>query len=143
MSSIASMRLWLAWLLCSVIGTILVVLPDRDRRVFSISDGHGPGIVDLAGALILTAGWVFLDIQVWRGRRRLRSAHRRHLPLLASGAVAGLCLTVWSIERDAGWWWLLGVVLLAGAQVAAAVIASSAPVTPQAAVPATDSDAAR
>jgi hypothetical protein len=141
MSGIAPIKPWLAWLLCSVIGTILVVLPDPDRRIFSISDGHGPGAVDIAGALILSAGWAILDVQIWRRRRRLRSAHRRHLLLLASAAMTGLCLTVWSIEEDEGTWWLLGAVLLAGAQVVAAIIAASPPATPQAAGRASDSRA--
>ena len=142
MSGLAPIRPWLVWLLCSVVGTILVALPDPDRRVFSISDGHGPGVVDLAGALILSAGWAILDVQIWRGRRRLRSAHRRHLLLLGFAAVAGACLAVWSIERDEGMWWLFGVVLLAGAQLAAAFIAASAPATPEAAGRAIDSEAA-
>jgi hypothetical protein len=121
-----SSRAWVAWLLCSVVGTVLIALPDPDRRLFSISDDHGPGMADLAGALVLVAGWIVLDAQIWRGRRRLLAQPRSLLLLLAFTAVVGALVLVWSVDRDAGKWWLLGVALLAGAQLVAAALATSA-----------------
>lgn len=110
-------RPWLIWLLCSLAGTVLIALPDPDRRLFSISQGHGPGVVDLVGALVLTAGWLVLDVQVWRRRRHILAMGRRRLLVLGLAALVGAAVLVWSVERDAGNWWLLGVAVLAGVQV--------------------------
>ncbi len=116
--------LWAAWLLLSLAGTVLIALPDPDRRVFSISETHGPGITDLVGALTLIAGWVVLDVLIWRGRRRLQTLGRPRLLLLGFAALVGGVMVAWSVERDAGMWWLLGVALLAGAQLLAAFVAT-------------------
>lgn len=115
-----SVRLWAGWLLCSLAGTVLIALPDPDNRLFSISEGHGPGPTDLVGALLLIAGWAALDVLIWLGRRRFLSVGNARVALLGMAAVAGAVLVAWSVEQDVGNWWLLGVGLLAGAQLVAA-----------------------
>lgn len=118
----SSSRVWRAWLFLSVAGTVLITLPDPDRRLFSISDSHGPGVTDLVGALVLITGWAVLDLHIWRGRHRLLALRRRRLVLLVVTALGGAVIIAWSVERDAGIWWLLGVALLAGAQLGAAIV---------------------
>ncbi len=114
-------RPWLTWLLCSLAGVVLIALPDPDRRLFSISEGHGLGLVDLVGALLLTAGWAVLDVQIWRRRRRLLVMGRRRLLVLGVAALGGAVVLGWSVKRDAGAWWLLGVAVLAAVQLILAV----------------------
>lgn len=116
-------RAWWAWLLCSLIGTLLIALPDPDRRVFSISVGHGPGVVDLVGAFVLAVGWAVLDVQIWRGRRRLLALRRPCLLALVLLGLTGAAVTAFAVLRDAGIWWLLGAAMLAVAQLVAAAVA--------------------
>ncbi len=118
-------RPWLTWLLCSLAGTVLIALPDPDRRLFSISENHGPGVVDLVGALVLAAGWVVLDVQIWRRRRRILTMGRGRLLMLGLAALGGAAVLGWSVERDAGAWWLLGVAVLAGVQLVVAAQATT------------------
>lgn len=126
MTRMRSRSTWV-WLLCSLTGTLLIAMPDPDRRLFSISETHGPGVADLIGAVVLTTGWLVLDRQIWLGRRRLLAMRRRRLLALVLIALAGAVIVAFSVRRDAGMWWLLGAALLAGAQViaAAAVVADS------------------
>lgn len=121
----SSTRLWAGWLFLSLAGTVLIALPDPDRRLFSISESHGPGVMDLVGALVLATGWAILDVHIWRGRHRLLALRRPLLLLLVVAALGGALLVGWSVERDAGLWWLLGVALLAGVQLAAAILATA------------------
>jgi hypothetical protein len=125
MTRTPSSRAWVTWLFCSLAGTVLIALPDPDRRLFSISEGHGPGVTDLVGALVLTTGWAVLDVQIWLRRRRLLALPRRGLLLLVVAALGGGVVVAWSVERDAGMWWLPGVALLAGAQLVAAIVATA------------------
>lgn len=121
---VRSSRAWWAWLLCSLTGTALMALPDPDRRLFSISETHGPGVLDMIGALVLTAGWTVIYAQIWRGRRRLLAVRRSRLLALVLVALIGAFIVAFSVRRDAGMWWLPGALVLAAAQVVAAVIAS-------------------
>ena len=125
MNRIPLSRPWLTWLLCSLAGVVLIALPDQDRRLFSISEGHGPGVMDLVGAVVLTAGWVVLDVQIWRGRRRILSMGRARLLVLGLAGLGGAVVLGWSVERDAGVWWLLGVGVLAGVQLVVAAGATT------------------
>jgi hypothetical protein len=105
----------LAWLVCSVLGAVVIALPDSDRRVFSLSAAHGPSAVDLLGVLLMLAGWaLFL--------RALRRARRQADPARAPGAIpltigVGLGLLLASVT-DYPHWWLLGAILLIAAQLA-------------------------
>lgn len=124
MTRMRSRSTWV-WLLCSLVGTLLIAMPDPDRRLFSISETHGPGVVDLIGAVVLTTGWLVLDRQIWLGRRRLLAMGRRRLLALVLMALAGAVIVAFSVQRDAGMWWLLGAALLAGAQVVAAAVVTT------------------
>jgi hypothetical protein len=124
----ASRGPWAIWAILNVAGIVLIALPDAGNRVFSISPGHGPAPFDLAGAVLLTAGWVILDLWTWRRRSSLRSLNGgRSMGILLLLAAAGAVLIVWSVSQDEGTWWLLGAGVLAAVQVAAAVAAAFAP----------------
>ena len=115
---------WTIWAALNVAGAALIALPDSDNRVISFSGTHGPAAVDLAGSLLLLAGWLVLDAWIWHGRHGLeRLGIRRLLRLFVAPAMAGAALTVWSISTDSGWWWLLGAVLMGAVQLAAALVA--------------------
>lgn len=114
---------WLPWALLNLAGIILIALPDSDQRVFSISRTHGPAPADLAGAALLTAGWVLLNVYTWKRRRALGSVPTGWKVVLLVCVLAGAGLIVWSVSQDQGDWWLLGALLVASVQVAAAVLA--------------------
>ena len=112
------------WAILTTVGTVLIALPDAGNRVFSISPGHGPAPMDLAGAVLLTAAWLILDLWTWRRRGALRSLNRRALWLLLFLAAAGVALIAWSVSQDEGMWWLLGAGMVGAAQLGAAVAAA-------------------
>ena len=107
-----------------VIGSVLVALPDDDRRLFSISRDHGPSTLDGAGVALVLAGWGAIVHGVWRRRRRVLERWGTSGLGAAVGAfLAGVVLIAWSVAGDHGAWWMVGVVAAAAPQVAAVVAA--------------------
>ena len=100
----------------AVAGILLIALPDPDARLFSFSDGHGPGILDAVGAALLSIVWIAIDVFTWHRREALRlsGAAWAAVAVVSLGASA---LLVWSISTDTGWWWLLGAGVLGLLQV--------------------------
>jgi hypothetical protein len=117
---------WLPWALLNLAGIFLIALPDSDKRVFSISRTHGPALADLAGAILLTAGWVLLNAWTWKHRRALGSVPTGWKICLMVCVLAGTGLIAWSVSQDRGNWWLLGALVVAAVQAAAAVLAGRA-----------------
>lgn len=114
---------WTVWGLLNVAGAALIALPDSDNRVISFSGTHGPAAVDLAGSLLLLAGWMLLDAWTWQRRHRFQQVATGTLVwLLVAAAIAGAAVTAWSISTDSGWWWLLGAAAMGTVQVAAALV---------------------
>ena len=109
-----------SWLLCSVVGTILVALPDDGRRVVWLSEAHGPSTLDAVGVLVLIAGWGMLLREIVARRDRL-AVHRGTAAYRAAVFVAGAGsgLLVASVFSDFALWWAVGAVLLALVQVVA------------------------
>lgn len=115
-----SRRGWIAWSLLVLAGVVLIALPDDDVRLFDISRGHGPSLVDGVGILLILVAWMLLLGSVWRRRSRLpRSAAWR--ARVGASLLAGAALTAWSVLGDHGSWWMLGAALLGAPQVMAAM----------------------
>jgi hypothetical protein len=108
-------RAVLVWLVCSVLGGVLIALPDSDQRVFSLSAAHGPSMADLVGVLVMLAGWTLFLRALWVARRH--AVHTRAPAGVPFIAGVGLGLLVASVT-DYPNWWLLGALLLTAAQLA-------------------------
>ena len=107
-----------AWVALSLLGTVIIALPDSGPRMVALSKGHGPSAVDAAGIVLVLAGWLAFAIPLWNARSAI--AHRWALAIVAA---AGGALLAWSIATDAGTWWILGIAMLVATQVAAGVSA--------------------
>ena len=103
------------WFALSLIGTVVVILPDQGARVLSLSNDHGPSASDSIGVIVLLVGWLCLLVPLLRARRLVPKPR-----LVLMAFCAGLVVTAWSVLLDAGLWWILGVTLAAGVKVAAA-----------------------
>jgi hypothetical protein len=102
------------WIVGSMIGGVLLVLPDSDQRVFSLSATHGPAVVDLVGMVLLVAVWLPIAALFLTERSLLvsRASGRWGLGLAGLGCV-GLVVTLF---LDARTLWVAPVVLLFVAQ---------------------------
>jgi hypothetical protein len=110
------MRGLVVWLTLSAVGTLIVVLPDEGPRLFSLSAGHGPSVIDALGVGLLLVGWLAFLIPLLRSRSEIARPG-----LLGTLALAGLATVTWSVVTDSGLWWVLGAVLLFVIQVVAAL----------------------
>lgn len=113
----------MVWGILTATGLVVLLLPDSGPRLLSLSDLHGPSLVDSLGIVALVAAWVVLDLATWRRRRliRLRTAG---LALVAGVGAAAGGLVVWSVMGDHGSWWIVGGLVLSVIQLAAALRAS-------------------
>lgn len=103
------------WLVASIIGVAIVMLPDEGPRLLSLSRTHGPSAVDVVGIAVLVAGWSVFAVALWRAR--VAVGHRM---LPATMATIGLVSLLWFITRDVAGWWGVSVALLVAAQLMAA-----------------------
>ncbi len=104
-----------AWAVLSVLGALVVSLPDTGPRLFSLSPAHGPSAVDALGIVLALAGWATFLAAAWHSRDRVRA--RVATPGFAVCAFTlglGLGLVVASVSVYAHWW-AVGVVLLGAA----------------------------
>ena len=107
-------RRLLLWSVGSAVGMLMLALPDDDDRVFSISEAHGPSLVDLFGMAVLIGAWLPIVALLWSQRGTLP---RRERALAAGAAVLGAVVLVVTIALDLGAAWVVGVALLLTAQV--------------------------
>ena len=104
------------WAVGSAVGATLIALPDSDVRVFSLSQTHGPSMVDLIGMIIIVVAWIPVPALIWSHRNALRGRPARLLTLLV--VVGAVALAV-AIHYDLGAAWLAPVALLVMAQLIA------------------------
>jgi hypothetical protein len=103
------------WVGGSFIGAALLALPDGDdERIVSLSDTHGPGVVDAVGVVLLVAAWLPVAALFWRERSLLASRRSGRCGLVVS-AIGSVGVLV-AIALDASAWWVAPVVLLIAAQ---------------------------
>lgn len=116
-------RSWWSWGVLSGSGLVVLLLPDTGPRLFSLSEEHGPSLVDAIGVLLLLVGWAVLDVATWRRRRGLSLRIGGGVLITLTG-LAAIVLVLWSVLGDHGAWWIVGATLLAAIQLAAAVRAT-------------------
>lgn len=117
-------RPWIWWATLSAVGVATIAIPDTGPPLFSISQIHGPSLLDTIGIGLLVAGWAVLDVATWRRRRRLPLSPRA-LTTIAVVAAGAAGLVLWSVLGDRGLWWIVGSVVLAVLQLAAAARVTS------------------
>jgi uncharacterized membrane protein YkgB len=102
------------WIVGSVVGAVVVALPDSDQRVLSFSRTHGPAPLDLLGVAILVGCWLpiaFVMPALWRA---MVGAPAR---FVAAVAVLGAAALVITIGVDMGRVWLVAAGALVVAQI--------------------------
>ncbi|WP_210480116.1 hypothetical protein [Naasia sp. SYSU D00948] len=98
-------------------GVVLIALPDRDDRVFTLSPEHGPAPLDLVGSILVTAGWLGIVARPLVARRRVGGrAGRRALSVCLFAAGVGVGLIAASIFSQLSWWWAVGAAILVAVQ---------------------------
>lgn len=101
------------WAGTTVAGGTVLALPDTGPRVLSLSETHGPSLVDSVGILILVAGWLPVPVLLYRSRALVS---RFVWTAAAVTALTDALALVVTIRRDLGWWWLPSAAALALAQ---------------------------
>jgi hypothetical protein len=102
------------WVAGSVVGGALVALPDSDERILSLSEDHGPALLDLLGTAVLVASWLPVAVVLPSLWRSVGGASYWVATLLVVAGAAGLVV---AIGADLGWWWVLAVAALLAGQV--------------------------
>lgn len=101
------------WAVATGVGSVVLALPDTGPRVFSLSETHGPSLIDSLGVLILVAGWLPVPVLLYRRRTLVPQSVWVAAGLTALVAASALVVTV---RRDLGWWWVPSAAALAVAQ---------------------------
>ena len=55
-----------------ITGVVIVALPDRGERLFSLSAHHGPSRQDVLGLIFILSPYIYLVITTWKNRERFR-----------------------------------------------------------------------
>ena len=108
------MRWVVAGLLLMALGGVIIVLPDANDRLFSLSEEHGPAPIDALGFVVLLVGYLLLVGIVWRRRRRLSRVIVA--PALAV-VLAGTALLVPAVVYDLGALWAVAAAVMVLPQV--------------------------
>ena len=58
-------------LLLLIIGIVIVMLPDSDKRLFSFNKDHGPSLQDTIGLSLIIVGWIWIVLRIIRNRYSL------------------------------------------------------------------------
>ncbi len=99
------------WLGLTLVGAVIVALPDSGDPVFTLSDRHGPGVVDLIGVAVVLVGTAVLYRHLLTNRHTIMAQMGRSLAivLVVSWAVA-IAAMIAAVLLDRGLWWLVGAV---------------------------------
>lgn len=108
-------RVGVIWLAGSAVGLALLVPPDDDDRIVSLSDAHGPSSLDLAGVAVAVLAWLPVLVLLCR-HWPFRGAGAWAAAGVAVAAAAALAVT---LQQDGGVGWVGPVVVLLGVQVLA------------------------
>ena len=97
-----------------LVGFVIVALPDSDKRLFSISKGHGPSLLDSVGLILILVFYLWLIRDVWKNRSRLKEYYKSVLFKISSFlCIPGMVLILVSLlNDDYSGWWIYGTIIL-------------------------------
>jgi len=101
-----------------LIGFVLILLPDSNKRLFSISKDHGPSILDAIGLVLILFPYILLIVKAWKNRSRLANYHDKLIfkfGIYLFGIGTGLVIA--SVANDCSFWWIIGAILMLGVQI--------------------------
>jgi len=58
-------------LLLLIVGIVIVILPDSDKRLFSFNKDHGPSMQDTIGLCLIVIGWIWVVLRIINNRNQL------------------------------------------------------------------------
>jgi len=94
-------------------GILVVALPDKGKRLFSISKAHGPSLQDVIGLVLVFIGYGWFLKQAWKRKDKiLRHKSRLSFKIIPPLLLTGIVLIVVSVIHDYGYWWVCGAVIL-------------------------------
>ncbi len=96
-----------------ITGVVIVALPDRGERLFSLSAHHGPSRQDVLGLIFILGPYIYLVITTWKNRERFRpyqDSNRFKVGLFLLGLGTGLVMA--SVMGDFPYWWVCGAILM-------------------------------
>jgi hypothetical protein len=95
------------------LGTAVIVIPDSDKRLFSISKTHGPSILDAIGMVLILIPYSWLIIETWKRKQKIlkyRHSGVFRLGLFLTGLGYGMIIA--SVLQDYQYWWIIGIILV-------------------------------
>lgn len=111
-------------LIIILIGFVIVVLPDSDTRLFSISKDYGPSLQDAIGLVLILFSYTLLVIEAWKQKEKVlkyKNSAAFKTGLFLFGIGHGLIIA--SVINDYKYWWVYGIILLVALQIAVFYIA--------------------
>jgi hypothetical protein len=106
---------WL-YMLMVAIGFVIVTLPDSDHRLFSVSENHGPSLLNAAGLTLALLPWLIMGVTaVSEWRKVVLVLGGRIVTILLTAGIAGLMLVLVSVRSESDYW-MLGAAIAVVAQ---------------------------
>jgi hypothetical protein len=106
-----------AWVVLSMAGAVVLLLPDTGRRLVAFSGAHGLTPLDALGTTLLLVGWLLaLGVVLRRPELRTQAAAHAARGPRAFAVGLGVGLIVASVFADFAGWWAVGAMLLAALQ---------------------------
>jgi len=105
-------KVWL-WMILSFIGVWIISLPDTGPRIFSFSDAHGPGLVDMIGIIMVLVGYTIFITGLWQEKEKIlayKNTIHFQLSLIIFGFSYGLIVS--SVFSSFPLWWVVGIFIL-------------------------------
>ncbi len=103
----------LVFIICMIVGSFVISLPDTGPRLYSFSEAHGPSIIDFIGIVVLLTGWTVLMTGLWKRRDQIFIYNGSKLFIICIFMIGfGSGLIVASVVSDFPYWWVLGAIIL-------------------------------
>jgi hypothetical protein len=98
------------WLGLTALGIVIIAIPDSGDPLVTMSNGHGPGLIDLLGILVVLIGTGVLYRHLFVNRETIMTRLGRPLVIvLVISWVVAVAAAIGAVVLDRGLWWIVGV----------------------------------